>query len=126
MTCIQKMNKPIIFLLTVFCLNMGYCSLHKITSSSFNYKEGFTKQPKSLPSNSYGNACSLSEASTKISVSEFERSAGTDLTITTLLTPIFTAIPGPSTKGHFKFSKSSVNHTVSPIPLFLKNRSLII
>jgi len=125
MTSIQKMNKPIILFLTVFCLNMGYCSLHKITSNNFNYKEGFTKQPKSLVNNNFENACTLSEASTKISVSEVERSSGTNLSITTLTT-IFIAIHGSSSIVHFKFFQPGINHSISPIPLFLKNRSLII
>src|SRR5690606_8164947 len=125
MTGIQKMNKPLILLFALFCLNIGYCTSHKITSNNFNYKQLFTKPPKSHVNNNFGNACSLSEASTKVSVSDVERSSGTDLRITTLTT-IFTAIRGSSSIVHFKFFQPGINHTISPIPLFLKNRSLII
>lgn len=121
---IQKMNKPIMLLLTLFCLNMGYCSLYKITSNGLNYEEGFTKQPKSLSSNSFKSACSLSEASTKISGSELERSSSTDLTIIALLTVIETL--SYISIESVKVSRIHLHHIISPIPLFLKNRRIII
>jgi len=126
MTGIQKMNKPIILLLTLFCLNMAYCSLFKITSDDVNNKERFTKQPKSLLSSNSADACSLSEASTKISVSEFQKLSGTDLTITPFHTAIFSAIPASSSIIHARFFKPGRHHSVSSIPLFIKNRALII
>src|SRR5690554_6321724 len=122
----QKLNKPIVLLLALFCLNMGYCTLYKITSNNFTNKVELIKQPKFVASSSFASICSLNEATTKSSVSEVERSAGTDLRITELLTAIIPLIPGSRSIEPFKFSKISFRHIISPIPLFLQHRRLII
>lgn len=125
MSVIKEINKPVFVLLTLFCLNMGYCALYKITSKDVNNKEAFTKQPKSLTNNSVASACSLTEVSTKIFVAEIERSAATDFSVLGLLIFTFIVTTASVSSDILKLCRR-YKYTISPVPLFLQHRRLII
>lgn len=123
---VQKINKPVLLLLALFCMNLGYCAFYKIASNDFSSKIEFTKQPKLVTSNGSVSVCSLNDAAVKISMMEISRSSVIDFAAIGLLLSMITVLPGSILPVFFKFYKKRSSYSLSPVPLFLQHRRLII
>lgn len=123
---VQRINKPVLLLLALFCINLGYCAFYKSIANDFSTKIEFTKQPKLVTSNGTVGVCSLNNAAVKISMTEISRSSIIDFTDIGSLLSMIIVLSGPILRDVFCFFKKQSSYSISPVPLFLRHRRLII
>lgn len=122
----QRINKPVLLLLSLFCLNLGYCAFYKIASNELSGKIEFTKQPKLVTSKGTVGTCSLNDASVKISMAEISRSSVIDFAAIGLPIRMIAVLPSFIWSDFFKVFKKRSGYSISPVPLFLQHGRLII
>ncbi len=121
----QNINKSIVLLLTIFCINMGYCAVQKIVSSNYYNKTEITKQPKTVvTSNSLSELCSSVAA--EVSLLDIEKPSAKNISLSILLFSTILGLLASVLAEYLNLPRTYNRSLLSPIPLFLKNRTLII
>lgn len=123
----HKSKSAIVILLSLCFVLIGSCSFQKVVTGYFYSQIEISKQPKATLNSSNNQTCSLSDETVKISILNSEKPSTKSLFHPLLLVAAILSISTFFFKEESRsLQRKRNNSLVTPFPLFLKHRVLLI